>query len=256
MFKRSNTYLGIYSVIVTAAFAGLVLMGARKPGPVDFDTINVHRINLREPDGTLRMVISDQARFPGAILHGKEYPHPRAVAGMLFYNNEGTEAGGLIFSGKKGKDGKIDSSLSLTFDRYDGDQQLQLIGSDDGGKDTFAGMRINDVPDDSIADYFVARDKAASMPKDKREAFLEKLRERFHLAHRYFAGKSPTGDSIVMLDDATGMPRILLRVTPEGQASMAFVAADGKIESTLTAKGVTRIPPAKRRSVVSVLEAK
>lgn len=256
MFRRSNTYLGIYSVVVTAAFAGLVLMGARKPGPVDFDTINVHRINVREPDGTLRMVISDQARFPGAILHGKEYPHPRAVAGMLFYNNEGTEAGGLIFSGKKSKDGKVASNLSLTFDRYDEDQQLQLVGSDDGGKNTFAGMRINDVPEESIADYFEALDKAASMPKAKRKTFLKKLRQRFHLAHRYFAGKSPTGDSIVMLDDATGMPRILLRVTPKGEASMAFVAADGKIESTLTAKGVTRVPPAERRSIVSMLKAR
>lgn len=38
-----------------------------------FGTINVQRINVVEPNGTLRMVISDQSRFPGAIVKGKQW---------------------------------------------------------------------------------------------------------------------------------------------------------------------------------------
>ncbi|PXA05828.1 hypothetical protein DD898_12855, partial [Staphylococcus pseudintermedius] len=92
--------------------------------------IDVQRINVREPDGTLRMVISDQTRFPGLILHGKEYPHPRSRAGMLFYNNEGTEQGGLIFAGKQGADGNVSSGLSLSFDRYEQDQHRRVYPTD------------------------------------------------------------------------------------------------------------------------------
>jgi hypothetical protein len=48
-----------------------------------FGEIAVLRLNIVEPDGTLRMVISDKARFPGIILHGTEHPHPnRKSAGM------------------------------------------------------------------------------------------------------------------------------------------------------------------------------
>src|SRR6185312_5421194 len=88
-----------YSATLTVVFAVVVLCGfAPHNGKVSFDEIDVHRINVVEPDGTLRLAISDQDRFPGLIIEGKEYPHPdRKAAGMLFYNNQGTEAGGLIF---------------------------------------------------------------------------------------------------------------------------------------------------------------
>jgi hypothetical protein len=89
--------LMIYSGVLTLVFAGTVLMGATSNARhATFDEITVHRINVVEPDGTLRMVISDRARFPGAIFHGKEYKHPRPAAGMLFFNDEGTEDGGLV----------------------------------------------------------------------------------------------------------------------------------------------------------------
>ena len=59
-----------------------------------FDEITVQRINLVEPDGTLRMVLSDKARIPGLVIRGKEYPREdRQTAGMLFFNDEGTENG-------------------------------------------------------------------------------------------------------------------------------------------------------------------
>lgn len=115
-------FITVYAGVLTLVFAGTVLMGATSTtSSASFDQITVHRINLVEPDGTLRMVISDHAKFPGLFLHGKEYPHPRPQAGMLFYNDEGTEQGGLVFAGAKNKGG-YSSGLSLTFDRYNQDQ--------------------------------------------------------------------------------------------------------------------------------------
>lgn len=235
MLNFPKSYLGIYATVLTAAFATLVLMGARSTHNATFDTIDVQRINVREPDGTLRLVISDKAAFPGLILHGKDYPHERPHAGMLFFNDEGTEQGGLIFSGKKSADGTISSGLSLTFDRYDQDQQLQLIGLDDGGK-TVAGMRVNDVPSRPIVQDMAEQKTLDAMPEGARKTLMEKRdNENYYGAPRYYAGKSRSDNSVVMLSDAKGKPRLTLMVTPTGEASIEFLDADGKVQRTLTA---------------------
>jgi hypothetical protein len=75
------------------------------------EELDVQRINLREPDGTLRLVISNKSKAPGIFIKGKEYPHPdRKTAGMIFFNDEGTENGGLIFGGETSPDGIKHSS--------------------------------------------------------------------------------------------------------------------------------------------------
>src|SRR5438105_313228 len=94
-----------YSVLVGTLLAGLTLAeaigGASRAKPAAFDEIDVQRINVRERDGTLRMTISNAGAAPGIIVRGKERPHPggRQSAGILFFNEEGTENGGLIFGG-------------------------------------------------------------------------------------------------------------------------------------------------------------
>ena len=62
-----------------------------------FGTITARRINIVEPDGTVRLTISNRADFPGAWNRGKEYARPdrREAAGMLFVSDEGTEQGGF-----------------------------------------------------------------------------------------------------------------------------------------------------------------
>jgi hypothetical protein len=75
----------------------------------------VERINVVEPDGTLRLAISNQTKFPGPIYHGKEYPHPdRKTAGRLFFNDEGSENGGMIFGGAKDAREPATSRNSMT----------------------------------------------------------------------------------------------------------------------------------------------
>ena len=83
--------LVVYSTLVTTVLAIFALAGFAAPKVHRVDEIDVHRINVREADGTLRMVISNQARLPGVIERGKEQPKvDRPYAGMLFYNDEGT----------------------------------------------------------------------------------------------------------------------------------------------------------------------
>src|ERR1700678_1795376 len=142
-------FLAIYSGVLTLTFAIFVLMGARKPAPnANFDQITAHRINIIEPDGTMRMVISDKAEFPGGYYMGKEYPRTdRDVTGMLFNDEEGTEDGGLIFGGKKDKDGTAHSWGHLSFDEYQRDQTLVLESNSDGGaRNTYYAVNDDDTP--------------------------------------------------------------------------------------------------------------
>lgn len=235
MKRFPNALLGIYAAILTAAFATLLLSGAKTvPGDAEFDTLTVRRINVVEPDGTLRLVISDHANFPGLILRGKEYPHPRPEAGLIFYNDEGSEQGGLVYSGSKSETG-YSSALSLSFDRYEQDQQLQLIGVDENDK-TFAGLQINDRPQRPILQDIAERARLEAMPEAQRKELMEKrLKENYYGASRLYAGKTESGSSVVTLRDANGKPRLSMQVTADGKASIEFLDADGKVQRSLSA---------------------
>ncbi|HXN96291.1 MAG TPA: hypothetical protein VN879_17415, partial [Candidatus Acidoferrales bacterium] len=79
------------TVTVLSGFAG-------RSKKASFDEISVRRINIVEPDGTTRMILSNKTDAPGLIIRRKEYPHPdRKSAGVIFFDDEGTENGGLIF---------------------------------------------------------------------------------------------------------------------------------------------------------------
>jgi hypothetical protein len=122
----------IYSGVLTVVLCVVLLSGAASPKKTTFDEIEVKRINLVEPDGTLRLVIADKANFPGMIVKGKEYPHDRGTAGMLFFNDEGTENGGLIFGGMKDKRWKSrklrTSQLRSVHGRSGDGSQLRRVG--------------------------------------------------------------------------------------------------------------------------------
>ena len=62
---NGNRWLLIYSGVLTAVFAATTLRGFAAGGKkVKFDEIEVQRINLVEPDGTLRTVVSVVAACP------------------------------------------------------------------------------------------------------------------------------------------------------------------------------------------------
>src|SRR5258708_8337828 len=142
---NGNRCLVIYSGVLTVFFVATLLSGfAASDKRVRFDEIDVHRINIVEPDGTLRMVLSNKARLPGVIIRGKEeHQEDRPYAGMLFYNNEGSENGGLVFGGHKNAKGEVvDSGGSLSFDKKDARPVVQFARVDEH-QNPFAGLAIN-----------------------------------------------------------------------------------------------------------------
>jgi hypothetical protein len=189
-----------YSAALSTAFAVVLLMGAAPPRNHVFDEIQVQRINVVEPNGTLRMVISDSGQMPGIIVKGKEFPKvDRPEAGMLFYNDEGTENGALIFGGHRNEKGEvINSGASLSFDPYGESQQMvQLAGVEDQDN-RIVGLAVNE-------------------PKNH-------ARNR-----RIWVGRGEDDSAVVSLMDANGRRRIVMQVSSDGTASLNFLDAEGHI---------------------------
>jgi len=200
---NGNRFLVIYSCALTIIFAATVLSGfVAGDKKVRFDEIEVHRINIVEPDGTLRMVLSNKARLPGVIIRGKqEHQEDRPYAGMLFYNNEGSENGGLVFGGHKNAKGEVvDSGGSLSFDKYDASQVVQLAGVDDH-ENRFAGLAVSE------------RTAGGNSPR------------------RVWVGRDESGIAELGLMDGAGKKRIVLQVPATGTPRIAFLDADGKTVS-------------------------
>src|SRR5450631_904799 len=119
-FFSNPKFLTVYSGVLTATFAVTLLTGAACSRKQTFGTITVRRINVVEPDGTVRLTISNRADFPGAWNRKKEYPRPdrTEAAGMLFMSEEGTEQGGLIWGASQLPDGRIENHGHLSLDQY------------------------------------------------------------------------------------------------------------------------------------------
>lgn len=233
----NQRFLMIYSGVLTLVFAVTVLCGAASwSRHLQVDQLDVRRINLREPDGTLRMVISDKAEFPGAIVRGKEYRHPRADAGMLFYNDEGTENGGLIFSGHKAKNGKvIDSGGSLTFDQYEQDQIVQLVGTHDSDGH-LAGMIVTDRPEHRpITEELAEMAQIRKLPDAQRTLLMQqRIKSGYYGSTRIRVVRGNDGDAEVALCDGLGHPRLVMAVAKDGAASLRFLDENGKVLNQLT----------------------
>lgn len=237
---RSEKYLAWYSGLLTAAFAVVVLTGASASRNAKFDEIDVQRINVREADGTLRMAISNNARMPQSYFKGRKYPHPNAGkrgAGMLFFNDEGTETGGLTYGAMKGPDGKIRSTVHMSFDQYDQDQTLVLQQEDRDGMHK-AGLAVSDRPEESLLPLLTEYKRVSALPETEREkqwqAYLAAYRKDYHGGPRLFVGKTPDRASVLELKDAQGKTRLQLRVEKNGTAKIEFLDADGKVQRTLT----------------------
>ncbi|MFN3433395.1 MAG: hypothetical protein ACK4ZY_03270 [Sphingomonas sp.] len=220
----------LYAGALTLVLGWLLATGAAAPTTID--TLDVRRINVREGDGTIRMVIAARDRFPGFILHKVEHPHPARTdsAGMLFYNDEGTENGGLIFGGRR-IDGRGAGFGHLSFDQYEQDQVVALDQNEENGRRT-AGLTVADRPDAPL-DLAAIR-RLDGLSPAARVAAIERMRARGAFGYqRAFFGKDGDGDATLDLKDAAGRPRLRLHVDKAGAAQIAFLDAAGRITRTI-----------------------
>ena len=132
---------------VIAAVLSLAAFGQSQK--TRFTEIDVERINVVEKDGKLRLTISNSARLPDPVIGGKSYPLRGGTgagsAGLVFFNDEGNENGGLVFAGRQTATGHR-ANGHMTFDQFDQDEALAFSYADENGR-IRAGLTMSDRAD-------------------------------------------------------------------------------------------------------------
>lgn len=232
-----------YAVFVTALLGPLGLAAFRQEAPrARFSEIDVERINIVEPDGKLRMVISNRPRSIGPIYQGKPFGYQGGGRpGIIFFNDEGTENGGLTFAGKRGDDGKYAASSGFSFDQFNQDQVVYLQYADENGRRRM-GLTIADRADANIYDLINERDAIEKLPDaSARAAALRKWQEPRDgvplFAQRVYVGRDATKAAVVDLSDPSGKPRLRLKVDAQGEPSLEFLDEEGHVILRLPDEG-------------------
>lgn len=252
--EKEVRFLKIYALVATLFCAMFFLTAfALKGGEQKFDEITVNRIKLVDSAGKLRATITaDSSKdSPAGLMFYNEAGKARlragadigkgSFAGLVFYNEEGTEAGAFMYDGKRDENGKIDAASLLTMDQFRSDELIRLV-YDQQGDQKRQGLVINDRPDAlSPQAEKLLKDLATALQSAKSEAeaqairreYLSKLPAREIVARRLFAGRDTEGASIVTLSDQDGKPRLQLKVSKLGQASITFLDTSGKVVRTI-----------------------
>jgi hypothetical protein len=232
-------------VTATALIGALSLSAFSKANQKQrFGEIDVERINIIEPNGTLRMVLSGREKSQGPMFKGKPFGYPGGTrAGIIFFNDEGTEDGGLTWEGKTGPDGKYHAVGHLSFDQYNQDQIVTLQYADDNGVRQ-QGLRIEDradFPIDQLVDRMAAIRKMPQGPA--RDSAMKKLVDNNGVplsALRVYIGRDRTKQAVLNLADAMGRPRLRLGVDSAGTAQIEFLDTNGKVTRRISGDGATQ----------------
>jgi hypothetical protein len=170
-------------------------------------------------------------------MDGVTINRPRPVAGMLFFNDEGDEVGGLTFTGQT-RDGQRRANAGLMFDQYKQDQTIGIVYAEANGSRT-AGLQVWDRADAPLSDLIRALNAANAIadPASRDKAVQAVRASAPPGPRRVFVGKNADRSATVSLADAAGRPRLTLKVDADGAASIEFLDAEGRI--------VQRMPAAK-----------
>ena len=238
--SRELRFLRAYVLISTLLFGGLTVTAFRQDKQ-RFTELDVQRINIVEPDGKLRMVISNKERSIGPIYKGKPFGYAGGTRpGIIFFNDEGSENGGLTFTGRRLPDGRVVASTGMSFDQYDQDQVVVLNYSEQGPQRRM-GLTFADRTDASIYDMVLERDSIMKLPagavRDSALARWQQPRNGQPLyAERAYLGRAANKSAMLNLSDRNGRPRIRLVVDSLGTPSLEFLDAAGGVISRLPAQ--------------------
>lgn len=190
------------------AILGISACAAQQGGVQHFEEISVERINIVAPDGTHRMVLSNKARFPKPVMDGKVLDIPRSVvpAGLVFYDETGSERGGLAVMDVPGRGERA----GMIFDF----QNSEAIGigkyeSEDGEYYTTSLQIADRIPLGSD----IMKVGTSGPP-------------RINIANE-------NGKAVIELNDVNGKARIRLYTNKDGSSGIEMLDGEGNVLSTL-----------------------
>lgn len=198
-------------------------------------SLNVEKLNVCENDGTVKMTLFNSQNVPPIIFDGVDLiPGHRQtdnLSGIMFYNGEGIECGGLIFGSKVDEQGKQQSGVSLTMDQYRQDQLVQMSVMEYDGEQQY-GISIFDRPKCDFKESVETMNQIGMMPQGTaRDEAVKKLVEEN--PQRLFLGKNTEGEIMVKLNDRKGNPRIKMAIDDNDIPRLEFYDEKGHVIYTL-----------------------
>jgi len=157
---------------------------------------DAERININDASGKNRVVIANTDNIPGPIIDGKTYKRAYAPAGLIFYDKNGDERGGLAIT-----DNEETNLNALSFD-YQNADAIGLLAQDNKHDNYFrAGLLIND--------------KDLSGKPGRNINRINLLTEN--------------GNASLVMKDNNEIPRIILKVDSVGNPSIEMFDKNGKL---------------------------
>jgi hypothetical protein len=236
--RRQLRFLQAYAAATLVAGAVLAVAAFTQPAKrQNLGEITAERVNIVDADGTLRLVISNKDRMHPGVIGGRVVQRQRPYAGLLFFNDQGDEAGGLTLRGRE-QDGKRLANAGIMFDQLGQDQTIGFDYSEEDGTRT-AAFKVWDRPDVPLSELVDQLNAANAIPdRTEREAAVARARSNApRAAQRLFVGKTRDRAARVVLSDAQGRNRLVLSVDAEGRSSIEFLDENGKV--------VQRVGPAR-----------
>ncbi|NLN96352.1 MAG: hypothetical protein GX128_09320 [Bacteroidales bacterium] len=228
--NRELVFLRTFAIAAVMGMIFIVASSMKNGGNQKFSEIDVERINIVEKDGTIKMIITNVEHFPSGndMVNGKPTNANREkTAGMLFFNDDGMEAGGLVYSGEKNDDDHVAGAI-FTFDQYDGDQVVNLIMQDiKQGDNRFVlnGIGFNDrLPTESISTFLEKQKEFEGLSPEEIQSKVKEYSEQGMIGGvtRVFLGKAESQHNGLFLFDDRGMPRAMFYVDKENNAVLKF----------------------------------
>ena len=233
--RRQLRILQVYAAMSLALVAFMsVTAFTQQSSTQRIDELTVQRLNVVDANGTLRFVLSNKDRMHPGVMDGVTINRPRPVAGMLFFNDEGDEVGGLTYTGSD--DNGRRATAGIMFDQLKQDQTVGISYSEANGQRS-AGLQVWDRSEEPLSNLIRALNDANALPEGpQRDAAIKAARAKAPAGpRRVFVGKNTDKASTVSLADGQGRPRLVLRVNEDGAASIEFLDVNGKTTQRIPA---------------------
>jgi hypothetical protein len=157
-------------------------------------------------------------------MDGKDAAPRDRPAGMIFFNDDGDECGGLVFDGNKKEAGMV-----YSFDQYKNDQVMQLQYQQDSPQIRSYGLKMWDESDNFPLGPIVRADDSLRRLHDTaaENAYFRRLRsEGYGQLERLFLGKTKEKNVGLFLRDSKG--KVRLRIGIDSLDHVIFQALDEK----------------------------
>jgi hypothetical protein len=229
--ENRNLILKLYSITLTFVFAYFLLSSFKSNSSYEkFDEITVERINIVEPDGKLKMVISNSARQHPGMFDGEVLMERTRPPGMIFFNEEQDEVGGLVYQGNE-KDG---AGMVLSFDQYKNDQVMQMQYQRNNNGSQQYGINIWDRSENFTLPKFISTiDSLRKEGVSNNQEMMRILRDMNDgnplSAQRLFTGKNYNEQVGVFIKDEFGHDRINIFVDANNNPKFQILDEKGNV---------------------------